>query len=297
MLWCSVPCFGPADIQISPLESETTQGWYNPNLPEVIPEDHQQYFQYNIVDIPEPFVQEAGTIYWLELCMDVTDGEWGWKTSDDHWNDDAVWRFGADWNELLDPQAGSPHVDPFFVNSAILIPPGPVDGWYYYENTGWWNTWFYDDPLDPNKKKIIHISFDLAAPSPDFQLAVNWSTDQWPTDSGPPLPPLTVEEEEMYIGRHILEPETGIWETGHYEFDYEVHEYNPEWVSIDVRGAVFVIENGVIEHLCVESLDLAFVITPPHPIPAVSEWGLVVMALLALGAGTIVFRRLRAAAA
>jgi hypothetical protein len=43
--------------------------------------------------------------------------------------------------------------------------------------------------------------------------------------------------------------------------------------------------------------DRAFELFVQLPIPAVTEWGLVVMALLGLAAGTIMFRRTRAVAA
>jgi hypothetical protein len=49
--------------------------------------------------------------------------------------------------------------------------------------------------------------------------------------------------------------------------------YNPEWVSIDVRGSNFIIQKGMINHECVRtSLDLAFVITGPAvcPLPTIT---------------------------
>ena len=42
-----------------------------------------------------------------------------------------------------------------------------------------------------------------------------------------------------------------------------------------------------------QSIDLAFVITSPSNIPTVSEWGLIVMALMLLTAGTLVLARRR----
>ena len=53
------------------------QGWYDPNLPfdtgfNPILNDHQKYWQVNITDIPEPFLQDRGTVYWLSLFMDIT---------------------------------------------------------------------------------------------------------------------------------------------------------------------------------------------------------------------------------
>jgi hypothetical protein len=295
-------CFDESEMTIVEIDPPVDEGWFDPETPEVLEFDHGMYYQYNITDIADPFYQQQGNIYWMELCMTVQTGdpqpEWGWKTSVNHWNDDAVWR-GTNWDELLDPlDPGTPNVDVFAVDSSDLIPPGPVNDWYYYENTEWWNIWFYDDPPDPARKKRFRVSFELIGPtSADFQIAVNWSTLDWPPDSGPPLPPLTPEEEAQFIGRYIFEPPAGAWEPGSYEFYFFVHQYNPEWVSIDVRGTDFVIVNGEIEHTCLNSLDMAFVINGGlGPIPTVSQWGLAAMVLLVLAAGTIVFRKYRAAA-
>ncbi len=92
------------------------QGWFNPNTDEFIENDHDTFHQINIAKIPDPFIQEEGTIYWLDVVVDwvafTSSVEWGWKTSQDHWNDDAVWGdydAAGDvifWNELVDPING-----------------------------------------------------------------------------------------------------------------------------------------------------------------------------------------------
>ncbi len=73
----------------------------------------------NIPQIANPFIQEEGTIYWLGLhIVPVNVGpEAGWKTSLDHWNDDAAYYY-TDWNELVDPITGE-SLDMAFV---ITIP-------------------------------------------------------------------------------------------------------------------------------------------------------------------------------
>ncbi len=85
--------------------------------------DHVNYYQCNIVDIPDPFYQTAGTIYWLDLSIVINDPvgtHIGWKTSLDHWNDDAV-RWGANgWEELLDPYTGAS------LDLAFVITPEPT---------------------------------------------------------------------------------------------------------------------------------------------------------------------------
>ena len=72
------------------------QGWFSPTPPDqpiVNPIDHQMYWQVNIDPILDPFIQEEGKIYWLGIHAGPEDPStaMGWKTSQDHWNDDAVY--------------------------------------------------------------------------------------------------------------------------------------------------------------------------------------------------------------
>jgi hypothetical protein len=93
-----------------PVEEEPSpQGWYDPNTGFFELDNHTRYFRYEIL-IPtnNAFIQEEGTIYWLDISVETTNGWWGWKTTTNHWNDDAVWAdlpvFNTNqWNELRDP--------------------------------------------------------------------------------------------------------------------------------------------------------------------------------------------------
>lgn len=81
---------------IKQIDPPTSEGWYDPSTGEVLPNNHQQYFQYNVfLDQADWFPQEAGTIYWLNISAvlqpDPVPKQWGWKSTRDHWNDDAVW--------------------------------------------------------------------------------------------------------------------------------------------------------------------------------------------------------------
>ncbi|MCK4597042.1 hypothetical protein KAU04_03350, partial [bacterium] len=264
-----------------PIDPPTMEGWYDPYTGEIIPDDHQAFFQYNIfLDelYPEPDLvwQEEGTVYWLFISAWVHDAaitQWGWKSSLDHHLDDAVWAewFVLDWKELYEP--AEPKMGAF---GATILPDGTFTGWgdpaynnqwYYYENTEWWNVWFYDDPFDESRIKIIHIEIDVFPEIPGepafFELALNWSTDLWSIeqpagDSAPPLPPLSANDEARYIGRKSLFA-SEMFE-GHYVFEDTIWDYNPEWVSIDIRGFNFDL-NGIILHSCVVSMDMSFVIT------------------------------------
>ena len=66
------------------------QGWFSP--PDVyIPNDHQNYYQINIINIPNPFEQLAGEMYWLLINMPYYSSPGvGWKTSLNHFTDNAV---------------------------------------------------------------------------------------------------------------------------------------------------------------------------------------------------------------
>jgi len=86
------------------------QGWYVPPY-QYLPGNHQQYWQINIENIPEPFIQTEGVIYWLGIQISSGTGGMGsqsyvgWKTSLEHWNDNAVFggNVGASWDPLFDP--------------------------------------------------------------------------------------------------------------------------------------------------------------------------------------------------
>jgi len=135
--------------------------------------------------------------------------------------------------------------------------------WYYYQNTDWWNQWFYNAPYNPNRRKEIFVNVTVMpmwAGAPSFvEIAYNWSTPEW-SELGlqrPPLPDDVPDQatEDLYIKRHtffvgelfepiLIEPEEL----------YVIPDYNPEWVSIDIRGTNFMILQdmpGTILHCCV----------------------------------------------
>ena len=112
------------DFIIRPVDPPSDQGWYDPSSGQWNRPDHQAYFQYNIVDIPNAFYQDVGTIYWLDISARVVEPDlfWGWKTSRDHWMDDAVWSdlAGVAWQELFDPITGES------LDMAFVITPEPA---------------------------------------------------------------------------------------------------------------------------------------------------------------------------
>lgn len=103
------------------------QGWYDPSLPLVLPNDHNGVYQINLVDPLQPaFVQQEGTIYWLEVSfvniVPTADfSTLGWKQSGSpQFEDAAVWRTPEDgWQVLRDP------INQGLMDLAFVITPEP----------------------------------------------------------------------------------------------------------------------------------------------------------------------------
>jgi hypothetical protein len=162
---------------------------------------------------------------------------------------------------LAVPAASQKITDNFYVTvgaGAVLSGGGTGynDGTWYVYPSMWINEWFYDHPFDPTRGKIIHIEFDWVAYDPecttDITVAVNWSTPAWSAlGHGATEPPLPGVDENQYIIRETMLQTCGTYpQVQHFIYDHVIWEYNPEWVSIDVRGCNFVITNGVILHEC-----------------------------------------------
>ncbi len=105
-----------------------TQGYYIPGTGGgAWPYNHSETWQINITNIQAPFIQHVGSNYWLDVRADISfagAGYWaGWKTSTNHFLDDAVWwdaQTGT-WQELIDPQTGQ-SLDMAFVITGIPEP-------------------------------------------------------------------------------------------------------------------------------------------------------------------------------
>ncbi len=74
--------------------------------------------------------------------------------------------------------------------------------WIEYDQTGWWNQWFYDHPPDPMRmKKIhydIHVYLDSATVNPMVpEIAFNWSTLNFP-ETSPAGPPPMADQEVLF---------------------------------------------------------------------------------------------------
>jgi len=268
----------------------TMEGWYDPANDDEIPDDHNAYFRYDVY-LPESewFWQTEGTIYWLNISAVLSPTSpagaiWGWKSSDYHFMDDACWAYWGDlqWVDLWEPEQPlknffEGHLD----NTGQIIPAvswgqgayttTDKEQWFWYpqDEPGWWNIWFYDHPFDDERIKDIYILFIVRYDDPtitemQLELTVNWSTPEW-SELGLGRPPLPDDANEaIYIGRG--DPMT-ITEPGEYEYVViRIPDYNPEWVSVDIRGSNVWVE-GEIYHICRGSLDLAFRVTGDAPDP------------------------------
>jgi len=262
------------EIPGTPFEPPAMEHWYDPNTGDYFCNDHVPYWRYDFVGIPTPFFQHEDSIYWLDItAMGIpTPYQWGWKTSRDHFMDDAVYTDTppvGPWIEMYEPPRCN-RFNVYFNSMGFPTDSGSTnyygEGWYRYEY--WSNIWFYDNPFTYERPKHIWLQFNInqAGPMPTAQFAINWSTPAWDSlEMG--RPPLPGENEMLYIGRQVFPVHPGP-----NTIDYSL-SYNPEWVSIDFV-ATDVLINGWIWHECVQtSMDLAFVITgeeaPPCDPPTI----------------------------
>ncbi len=98
--------FEPGQFQWRLYAQNLLEWWYDPATPTVYWPGDTKCYQYNFqISEALAYPQEEGQTYWLDLKAFPWDwindppgmtGTFGWKTSLDHWNDDAVW-----WNEDL----------------------------------------------------------------------------------------------------------------------------------------------------------------------------------------------------
>jgi len=102
------------------------QGWFDPIQGTHNHPDHYQYYQLNIENISEPFVQTEGVTYWLSIQVQTETGTAGWKTSQDHFRQAAVYWDQGTWQPLHDPIQGDTDLDLAFVVSD-LDEPLPVE--------------------------------------------------------------------------------------------------------------------------------------------------------------------------
>ena len=99
LLWSSVINTDEYTGRLWSTSPTKNQGWYDPReTDEWNANEHKKVYQYNIDTIDNPFIQQAGQTYWMEISMDFQGCEWGWKTTENvsgnssvFWDSYNVW--------------------------------------------------------------------------------------------------------------------------------------------------------------------------------------------------------------
>jgi hypothetical protein len=130
--------------------------------------------------------------------------------------------------------------------------------WYFYPQSGWWRQWFYNEPYDAGRQGYLEYqvyikAVDRRLPS-SAEIQFNWSTPQWSglRSGRPPLPgdaPTTATESAYMQCKRLFQVDDAQIGTIEPIASYTIREYNPEWVSIDVRGRNVTIYRGAF-HWC-----------------------------------------------
>jgi len=107
--------FSPGMFEFGPYAENIEEGWfYPPDDSYFWPADYTCWYYRFPINIDDAFFQDGTQrnpkVYWLDVQAYPHDFEayFGWKTSLDHWNDDAVWGDGYEpyygpWYELIYP--------------------------------------------------------------------------------------------------------------------------------------------------------------------------------------------------
>jgi len=93
----------------------TAEWWYDPYSGLLLPQADHAIWEYNISINPTVAFNQQGTaanpiVYWLDVTVVAPGGNFGWKTTPAHWNDDAVYFVPGSipWQELFYP-VGHPY--------------------------------------------------------------------------------------------------------------------------------------------------------------------------------------------
>ena len=99
-----------------------------------------------VVRLKEPFEQKQGVIYWLDVgarpLVDST-WHWGWETSKDHWNDNAVRGIDGRWSALGKLESGFedlPLGATYSVGNSVVTANASLAVMPFQDATGTWTS-------------------------------------------------------------------------------------------------------------------------------------------------------------
>ena len=106
--------FQAGDFTVDMWQDQIEEGWMDPPDYYSFPADWTCWLYTFIIPPEEAFHQigmpDSNVVYWLDVQAHPLEPttRFGWKTTIDHWNDDAVWTVGFEpyfgaWNELIYP--------------------------------------------------------------------------------------------------------------------------------------------------------------------------------------------------
>lgn len=153
-------------------------------------------------------------------------------------------------NDIEDPNSypGSWYRIAFDKNGNYLLGDGHGynDGtWYYYPDTGWYRQWYYNQPYDTDRKGVLRYEVYIKAVDANrpayAEINFNWAKPEWYQQGlgRPPLPkdaPTADDEARFMQNRRVYLVDN--WFIGTIEpiVTFTIQDYNPAWVSIDIRG-------------------------------------------------------------
>jgi hypothetical protein len=146
LLWSRVinPGQGEGTYVVNPWSSSPTnnQGWYDPRYTDHWQSnEHGDIYQYNIPNIANPFIQQAGHTYWLEISVDFEGCVWGWKTTDSvQGNPSVFWDSYETW--------------------------GPHDKWHRHPEIDWKWTKLSTPSGYCDPRQSMDVAFVLTTPEP-----------------------------------------------------------------------------------------------------------------------------------
>ena len=120
--------FGPDDFTWR-WAGDGQQGWLVPENGTYVPQDHFHYYQMNIEDIVDPFVQTANEMYWLGISVS-SETPLGWKSAFTAQQFLGTTTWGnlpnPDWQPVYDPRFPALIVVPLDLAFVITPEPGTI---------------------------------------------------------------------------------------------------------------------------------------------------------------------------